>query len=284
MASSPTRDPRSALIRHLPGLLDRSGKALARDPADAKGLHKLRVALKRMRSLWRLGRALFPDSVSRREVSSLRQAARRLAGVRNRQVMDGLFRDLLGGSIPVATPSRKPALPNKGMAEARRVLGDSLRLFLSLRPEEDGLDPWKDAIQRAWRRARDLMPSGPGEADEAFHAWRKAVKHLVHGLDSWPGTSLRRRRKLAGKLDLLQERLGLAHDYSLCEAALNDRLEGRRPKAPIPKAPDAAPKALKQALQSAAAEKKRWKRKCLGNGRRIFRMAPSRFRKRLLGS
>jgi len=275
--SKPAGDPRPALAGAIPGLVHEARRALARDPADAQGLHRLRVALKRMRSLWRLAYSLRPGPGPRRARASLGRAARRLAPARNREVAECLLREFL----MIETPSRRPLPPPRGATEqAGDLVEASVLEFLAFPLPREGPKPWKDALAKAYRRARARMPDSKSAGDEAFHAWRKTVKDLLYGLEAWPDRRRDRFQRLLAKLEVLQQGLGRSHDLSMAEAIL-DASSGEKEQ----KAGDGWPSSRKErrhALRRIEAEKKSWKGKCLRYGKKLFGEPAAKFRNRFL--
>jgi CHAD domain-containing protein len=262
--SKTTGDPRPALAGAIPGLVHEARRALALDPADAQGLHRLRVALKRMRSLWRLAYSLRPGPKPRRARAILGRAASRLAPARNREVAESLLREFL----TIETPSRRPLPPPRGAAErAGDLVEASVLEFLAFPLPREGPRPWKDALAKAYRRARARMPDSKSARDEAFHAWRKTVKDLLYCLEAWPEPRRKRFQRLLAKLEVLQQGLGRAHDLYIAEASLE---------------PASGNKERKHALRRIEAEKKSWKGKCLRYGEKLFAEPAAKFRKRFL--
>ena len=281
--AGPPEDPRPALIRALPGSMSEARNRLARNPGDEAGLHRLRVSLKRMRSLWRLSRPLHAGNEPDRERQSLGKSAQKLSAARNRHVILGLLAELLEAGKPdsPAGPNLRPETQGAATG-ALGILEVSLLKFLSFPLLQEGEGPWGKSLIQAYRRARNRMPASADEEDEAFHRWRKAVKDLLYALESWPGKSRKRRSRWIGKLDLLQDRLGKTHDFSVLESILTGSASKRRSNAPLSRREIPQGKARKQALLRAAREKRNWKRKGLAFGRKLFEPPPRKFRHRLL--
>lgn len=273
-------DPRPALAGAIPDLVGQARRDLARDPADPRGLHLLRIALKRMRSLWRLAMAFHSGDEPRIARARLGRAARRLAAARNREVTAGLLREFLGtGSLsPGASPRAHP--PRAAAGQAAGLLEASLSAFLAFQPRRGGSRPWRHALAKAYRRARARMPGSESDGDEAFHAWRKAVKDLLYGLEGWPGPRRKRLQGLLAKLEALQQGLGRAQDLSLAEAGLEE-LSGKEERK-AGKGRSSPRKERKRALRRMAAEKENRKAGCLRSGKKLFAKPAGEFRERYL--
>jgi len=282
-------DPRPALTSVLPDLWGDVPRKEAGDTDDAERIHRLRVAIKRLRSAWRLSRRILLAGAADAERARLKSAAHALGSVREAQVVRGLLDAMLGHGRSSAV---QPAVPRDGSAskveksalDAHQCLRSSVRKFLALAPAQAGQAPWIEALTKTYARARKRMPSSAGSKDAAFHAWRKAVKDLMYPLGAWPGLPVKRRNGMVQKLDQLQDRLGRAHDYAVLEATLERHPERGAAETPSQIIPVGSlrGKTLRKALRKAAAEKRSWKKKCLAKGRKLFEISPKKFRNKVL--
>ena len=197
-------------------------------------IHQARKRTKRLRGLMRLLRPAFPDY--RAEATHLRNAARGLSRLRDRDVMiathDALM-DRTGADRRRYAPVRAhlTRARNRVAAEADpQAALDTYAGEMAAIGDRAGAWPLtgKDAkalragLERTWARARKAMKTAKTSGDiEALHAWRKRVK------DHWYQARLltpvapqlfRERAKQAGALG---EILGDIHDLDVYRAHLD---------------------------------------------------------------
>jgi hypothetical protein len=110
------------------------------------------------------------------------------------------------------------------------------------------------------------MPASSAARDQRFHAWRKAVKELMYGLEAWPKHGHRQGRRLITRLNRLQERLGEANDLRLRETSRG---------APALDGKDFGRGKGKELTR----KKNSLKRKSLKLGRKILAASPGEFRR-----
>jgi CHAD domain-containing protein len=180
------------------------GQALVRPSGDPSNIavevHDVRKGLKKLRALLRLLRGAIGRAAFRRHNVLLRDAARRLSGGRDAQVLLERFEEL---SSDGPTPSAVQALAPVGRQMALRAaeLGEQLRrdghlagVASSLEQAARSLDeqfPLKiglrgllDDLARVYGRSRAAMRcAGRKRTDERFHEWRKSVKYVRHHLE-----------------------------------------------------------------------------------------------------
>jgi CHAD domain-containing protein len=206
---------------------------LEADPVDA--IHSTRKAVKKERALLRLIRGSVTRDDRRHENAALRQAARRLSGARDADVMlktlDGLG-DRYTGQFPHhefaalrerlqdgAGEGADPEAAAQAVAELRasreRIAGWKLQ-----RGGWAGLEP---GLRRSYRRGRTAFAVARREpTDVRLHDWRKRVKDLWYDLrllEEVGGPSVHGQAKDA---HALADLLGDDHDL----AVLRERLVG----------------------------------------------------------
>lgn len=226
-------------------LLAATQAARAPDAADAaKGLHRLRIACRRLRALISLGHERLPEPEWRPLQRALRALLRATGPARDWQV-------LLAETLPTLLVGSEDAACQALLAEARqqeavarRHGADALRghghlpLLLALEryllacaaAEDSDLRPAAAAVlgrqhRRLRRRARRLERDDP----EALHQLRlrlKAQRYRVELLA--PYYSGKAAARYLARLKQLQDQLGRLHDLHVAE----QRLRALRPTAP----------------------------------------------------
>ena len=218
------------------------------DAARERAVHETRKALKRLRALVRLLREELGEQRFEREHAILRDAARRLAGARDAEVMVDTL-DALLERHPRKLGRRRPLielrkrLVAERAAAAQRTLGDEptraevLRELSGLRERARAVEPARTARHRA-RRARPAaaLPAGAppqaacwragkGGSAARMHEWRKRVKDLRYAAE------ILGLRPLARRADALGELLGEEHDLVAARRACFRRPGERRSRA-----------------------------------------------------
>ena len=269
---------------------------------DKEAIHDTRKALKRLRALVRLLRAELGEQRYKREHAILRDAARRLAGARDAEVMVGTLDALLErhprklGRRRQLLELRKRLVTERAAAE-RATLGDRatraevLRELSGLRerigrwdlPERPGIALverdlrriYRDGCERRRRVARgkrggSARGKGGGDA-HATHAWRKRVKDLRYAAE------ILGQRQLARRADKLAELLGEEHDLVMLAELLpppgRAPFKGKRGK-----------RARKALLERIERRRRRLRRRALQEGKRVYRRKPKRFVRRIAQS
>ena len=186
-----------------------------------EAVHEARKDMKKLRALLRLVRDELGDEVYRRENGLFRDAARRLSGVRDADVMLGTL-EKLDGSFPALREAleehrrgaRRAGQPDeviRDLEEARaRVQGWPL--------DRDGFDAFEGGLRRIYRRGRRAWRAVEEEpTSEILHEWRKREKDLWYHLtlfrEVWP-TPL---KTVADEAHVLSDRLGDDHDLAVLQ-------------------------------------------------------------------
>ena len=264
-------------------LLDREGTL------DARAIHDTRKALKRLRALVRLLREELGERQFKREHEILRDAARRLAGARDAEVMVGTLDALierhprkLGRQRPVLklrrrlVAEREAAGRRAGDDRATRaqVLGDLRGMRERAQwwelPERPGIAILESDLRQVYRQGRRRMGRvrrGKGGA-RATHEWRKRVKDLRYAAEILGLRSLDRHA------DKLGELLGEEHDLvvlaDLLPAPGHKPFQGKRGR-----------QARKALVKRIARRRKRLRKQALREGERLYRRKPKRFTRRV---
>jgi CHAD domain-containing protein len=252
-------DLRHVALDELSGALADLSAAAGDGGADS--VHGARKHIKRLRALLRLVRDGMDSETVRREGRTLRDAARRLAGLRDEHVLQ----QTLGTLAPPARGNGEADAPavelppdgDAGGMDARSICLAAAASIDAVRNRAAGwrLDGVSDGVisrglARAWRRARRRFrrvlkrPSAP-----RMHEWRKRVKDLQYQFELVRGEGDESCRAMSD----LAETLGLDHDL----AVLRDRLHRR----------SAAAGPLRNRIRSRRAE---LRRQAIAAGKRVF--------------
>ena len=267
------------------------GRADGQAALDQKAVHDTRKALKRLRALVRLLRAELGERQYKREHAILRDAARRLAGARDAEVMVGTLDALLErhprklGRRRQLLELRKRLVAERAAAERatlgdRATRGEVLRELSGLRerarqwdlPERPGIALVERDLRRIYRDGRErkrLLARGKGSGAHArAHAWRKRVKDLRYAAE------ILGQRPLARRADKLAELLGEEHDLVVLAGLLpppgRAPFKGRRGK-----------RARKALLARIARRRRRLRKRALREGERLYGRAPKKFARRV---
>ena len=257
-----------------------------------KTVHETRKALKRLRALVRLLRAELGERQYQREHAILRDAARRLAGARDAEVMVGTLDALLRrhprelGRRRQLLELRKLLVADRAAAEQatlgdRATRGEVLRELGGLRerarrwdlPERPSIALVERDLRRIYRDGRErkrLLARGKSGSSgaRAMHAWRKRVKDLRYAAE------ILGQRSLARRADRLAELLGEEHDLvvltGLLPPAGRAPFKGKRGK-----------RARKALLTRIARRRRRLRKRALREGERLYGRAPKKFVRRV---
>jgi CHAD domain-containing protein len=261
-------------------------EGIGTDPVGA--IHSARKAIKKDRSLLRLARGGMPRARRRRENERLRQAARRLSGARDADVMIATVGELserFAGQLPAATfeaitahlEARRPSRSANGNDSIvdRRALEELRAARARLGDWELDNGGWKvleSGLIRAYRRGREAFAGLGSDGDmEALHAWRKRVKDLWYHERLLAPTCGPAVRGHAKDLDRLADLLGDDHDLAVLRQGLS------RPSPPVAADLEAVVNLIdhrRRTLQTEAA----------GIGARVYAETPKAFRRRMRGS
>jgi CHAD domain-containing protein len=255
---------------------------------DKEAIHDIRKALKRLRALVRLLRTELGERQYKREYAILRDAARRLAGARDAEVMVGTLDALLErhprelGRRPQLLDLRKLLVAERAAAE-RKTLGDRatrgevLCELSGLRerarrwslPERSGIALVERDLRRIYRDGRKRqrrVARGRGGA-RGTHEWRKRVKDLRYAAE------ILGRRPLAHRADELAELLGEEHDLVVLAGLLpppgRAPFKGKRGR-----------RARKALIARIARRRRRLRKRALREGERLYRRSPKKFSRR----
>jgi CHAD domain len=278
------------------------------DVSAEEAVHETRKGLKRARALLRLLEGELGSGRTARERTVLRDAARRLAGARDAEVMVGTL-DALARRHPRKLGRRRGLVELQarlhrerdtavaqtlGDAAARAQVGHELealrarvaRWELPDRAAGKLVGPGLERIYRAGRthRARARRSSPRRKPDRTLHEWRKHVKDLRYaaevldvreppGSDEPPPSPRSRGRnaKLARRADGLGELLGEEHDLALLAQRVRKHKPLRRRK-----------RTRKLLLRTIARRRADLRKRALRTGKQLYEHKPRRFARRVL--
>jgi len=271
-------------------------------PAE-EAVHETRKALKRVRALLRLLEGELGAKRSARERAVLRDAARRLAGARDAEVMVSTL-DALVRRHPRKLGRRRGLVELRARLRRERdtavaqTLGDTVtraqvaheleaqraRLAKWELPERSADELVQSGLERIYRagrthRARARRSSLRRKPDRTLHAWRKHVKELRYAAeildvrDPSGGRSQGLGAKLARRADALGELLGEEHDLALLEDRVRKHKPLKRRK-----------RSRKLLLRTIAGRRADLRERALRKGERLYERKPRRFVRRVLAT
>jgi CHAD domain-containing protein len=221
------------LARIARGRLDHALDELRGDTKSSpeEAVHEARKDMKKLRALLRLARGELGDDVYRRENDCFRDAARRLAGVRDADVMlgtlDGLDEDV--PELRKALKAHREVLAAGGAPrdEVVSVLEEAHERVDDWPLDDDGFDAIEPGLTRVYRRGRRAMREVAHEATtESLHEWRKRVKDHRYHVEllekAWPPTL----GAVEGELHALSDRLGEDHDLAVLRDWAHEHVPG----------------------------------------------------------
>jgi CHAD domain-containing protein len=205
-----------------------------------EGVHEARKALKKARSLLRLGRSALSPSERRRTNAALRTAGRKLSAARDAEVMIQAVADLsehYAGQLPKTTWNTIKKHLEAEAAGARAGLGDSSlidEVVSDLKSLRQAVEQWH-LRGRGWAAIGPGLLRGYGAGRQAYrrarrrptvenlHEWRKREKDLWYHLRLLEPVSPGIMRGQAKEAHRLSDVLGDDHDLAVLRAALVNR-------------------------------------------------------------
>jgi CHAD domain-containing protein len=199
--------------------------------SSEEAVHEARKDMKKLRALLRLARDELGDEVYRRENDCFRDAAGRLSGVRDADVMLGTL-DGLDTEVPElrkALEAHREVLAAGGEQrdEVVAVLEDARERVDDWPLEDNGFEAIEPGLTRIYRRGRRALQEVEHEpTTEALHEWRKRVKDHRYHVDllekAWPATL----GAVEEELHALSDRLGEDHDLAVLQDWAHEHVPG----------------------------------------------------------
>jgi CHAD domain-containing protein len=210
-------------------------EGVAQDPVEA--VHNARKAVKMERSLLRLSREAIKPKQRRRENARMREAAGRLSGARDADVIVEALAGLsarYAGQLPETTfgtirarlegdrDNLRTGLQVSGAVEAAT---EALRMTRSEIAEWQvrgkGFRALEGGLERSYARGRKAMKRAEGKGTvENLHEWRKRVKDLWYHLRLFEPTAPLTLAGQVGEAHALSDLLGDDHDLAVLRGAV----------------------------------------------------------------
>jgi CHAD domain-containing protein len=204
-------------------------------------VHDARKRTKKARSALRLVRDDVGRDVRRAENVAMRDAARRLAGVRDAQVLIETLDELAAGSDGAAPPAgvvralrRRLVQRRDELAAATQADDAAARSAAELEAvleraggwpiDDDGFASARAGLERIYRRGRRAMGDATeGGDDAAWHEWRKRVKDLWYSLRILRPIAPAQLEGAVAEAAELSDVLGDHQDVAVLRAALEEQ-------------------------------------------------------------
>ena len=232
-----------AIQKHVTYLLD---QALLLSQADQRedesSIHSIRVALKKLRSYWRLIRFAVDDAEFKAADVRIRTTAKRLAGQRDQQVLCDSLQTL---KSQLKAPEKSTIETLIGQINQTSEITSSMTInwsevIIALQLERS---KWQDLIHtprqshliqealqstfnRSCRCAQEAIQNTATSTQR--HQWRKWVKYLYYQLKLLKQLEVKRNKehkKILKRLSSLGESLGYEHDFEILRIYLEQQLQ-----------------------------------------------------------
>ena len=240
------------LTEHVARLHRQDGRVRSGKPAS---VHKMRVAVRRLRTALKTCRPLFQDGATNPLGDELRWLGRALSGARDAQVLRERLRDLVStqpaelvmGPVGVLIDDELSAAEHVGRERALEALEDTryFRLLdqldafvLDLPMTDEGDRPARDVLPRLLRRDAKRLQRAvqhsweveAGEAhDTALHEARKKAKRLRYAAELAVPALGKPAKKLASSAKDVQRALGERQDTVMSRTFLREHGARRTP-------------------------------------------------------
>jgi CHAD domain-containing protein len=215
--------------------IDELSNRVADDPIEA--VHDARKALKKARSLLRLGRGTLDPDERRRDNAALRGAGRELSAARDAEVMLEATDDLIerfAGRVPEATfdairshlvatrdPARRRLLESGLTGQVAEELGAVRSPIDDWTLQRSGWKALEPGLERCYARGRaGLKQARSHPTVENLHDWRKRTKDLWYHLRLLKPLAPGIVGGAAKDVDKLSKLLGDDHDLAVLHEAL----------------------------------------------------------------
>lgn len=264
-----------------------SSGALETAVAPERAVHETRKALKRVRAVMRLLEGELGAKRADRERAVLRDAAARLAGARDAEVLVSTL-DALVERHPRRLSARRGVaelradLERERMRASARTLGDAATRELvaeELAEVRARVTSWRLPAKRSAAKLTDVglehiyragrrggrRAGRRGAGPRALHRWRKHVKDLRYATEALDVAGVARRA------DALGEMLGEEHDLMLLAERVrtHKRLKRRRKRT------------RRRLLRVIARRRRRLRERALREGERLYARKPGRFLRKM---
>jgi CHAD domain-containing protein len=219
----------------LDGAIDELSNRIADDPVEA--VHDARKALKKARSVLRLGRGALDPDERRRDNDALRRAGRKLSAARDAEVMLEATDELaerFAGRVPQASfdairrhlvaerdPARRRLLESDLTRQVAEELGAVRSRIDDWTLDQDGWKALGPGLERSYARGRAALEQARSHPTvENLHEWRKRTKDLWYHLRLLRALAPGIVGGAAKEADNLSKLLGDDHDLAVLHATL----------------------------------------------------------------
>ena len=226
--------------------LDSAVADLRSEPLTDEAVHEARKSLKKSRSALRLLRSDMGNHVRKRENVVMRDAAKRLSGARDAQVMLDTLDKVAAdprSALPAAAERKLRELLEQRRdelsrgadlkAEAARAARElnEVRARVERWPlEEEGFDDAATGLRRIHRRGRDTMQTALKKGDDdSWHEWRKRVKDLWYALRILKPVAPEQLSGAVEEASELSDVLGEHNDVAVLAATVRDHEDDLEP-------------------------------------------------------
>jgi CHAD domain-containing protein len=199
--------------------------------SDSLNVHAARKELKRARATLRLLRPALHEQIYRRENTAVRDAARRLSGLRDAEVLSAALENLLGrydptnlelGPLHAALRRRRlgaaKTLQAAQVRSLRMALERTRTRSLRWRLPKDDWSVLARGLRDTYRQGRRSLRAARASPDgERLHDWRKQTKYLWHQLQILTPLAPGVIGELADEFHHLSNYLGDEHDLAVLQ-------------------------------------------------------------------
>lgn len=212
---------------------------------DDDGIHDVRKRMKKIRALVRMVRDHVGEDVYQEANQHFRDAARRLAPLRDSYMIQRTFerlrKDILQDYLDQADIERIAqalqqqyddawaAYADGGQAAVMADLQTGRGLVAGWHIEDIGFDALHDGLKRVYKRGYKRMDDAYDSLDaEDFHEWRKRAKYLWYHMRLLKSVWTETMDDYAAQVHQLADYLGDAHDLAVLEDYLDDDEAARK--------------------------------------------------------
>ena len=237
--SRPVSPAGSSLKRASVSLIDRAVHRIENPSGDrTEDVHFVRTMIKRLRAMLRLLQPAIAAASFERENVSLKNAARRLAGLRDAAVGEKTLERLAKAArgkreqeackvvlehYRLRGPAKSVAQQKNTMRAVARMLRRSRQDIQRLRIAQDEWQSIGPGLAQVYRSGRKRMKNALTSGDDAaFHRWRTRVKALYYQLQTLESVWPKRLGKTVASLRKLEHKLGADHDLSVLKSILEN--------------------------------------------------------------
>lgn len=188
----------------------------AGEPDLDSRVHKMRVAIKRLRANWRLLMYAVPKDLRQAADQRLKDTSRLLGPARDETVLEQALQKFRDKPSKIAAANRSVRLDWSRIDGLLRCERDAWK---DLEPVFQNNDPVGKGLRHTYREVRKRGRSADlrSSSDEERHRWRRWVKYLYYQLNTLRQCGLKDQKEFIACLDALGGALGREHDLVLLQ-------------------------------------------------------------------